>query len=122
MSLIIKHLRLRFHTAFVAGLLGVLDVATVWLGFWSRHWFPDEQRFDCCFDEISRSAWISTTCGAVVDCALINQDALLVDYEHVWRGFHAVELADCAGVVVDPCRCFDAEICELFSCSFGFAI
>lgn len=104
------------------GLLGVLDAATVGLGFGSRHWFPDEQSFDCCFDEISRSAWISTTCRPVVDCAIINQYALLIDDEHVRRGFHSVELAYGAGVVVDPCRCLDAEICEFFSCGFGFAI
>ena len=76
--------------------------AAVGLGLGDGRLLAGLQLLHCFAHVILGGARVAVGGRPVVNGALVSQDALLVDDEHVRGGLHAVGLADLAGAVVEP--------------------
>lgn len=80
----------------------VLYAAAIGPGLAHFHFFACFQFFDGFADVVAGGAWVVGGGRAIVNGALIDEDAVLINDEHVGSGTHAVFFSELAGVVVNP--------------------
>src|SRR5579863_2434364 len=88
----------RLGSTLSARLVGVLHRTSIRERDRRRNRLACSVFFQCCLNVVFRASYVTLVRGwLVIDGAVINQDSLAVDDEHVRRGLRAIQMPDLPG-------------------------